>query len=84
MINKPHMRDVLAAEGAPEHPTSLAEHGKAGLAVAMGFIPDDELGSQAIDVWRSAEFPSTNAHVSALGMATFYNAMTQESSSAAN
>jgi CubicO group peptidase (beta-lactamase class C family) len=78
MINKPHIRDVLAAGGAPEHPTSLAEHGKAGLAVAMGFIPDDELNSDAIDVWRSAEFPATNAHVSALAMATFYNAMAQE------
>jgi CubicO group peptidase (beta-lactamase class C family) len=78
MINKPHIRDVLAAGGAPEHPTSLAEHDKAGLAVAMGFIPDDELGSTTIDRWRSAEFPATNAHVSALGMATFYNAMAQE------
>ena len=72
MINKPHIRDVLAAAGAPAHPTSLAEHRKAGLAVAMGFIPDDEIGEQTIDVWRSAEFPATNAHVSALGMATFY------------
>ena len=44
----------------------------------MGFIPDDELNSRAIDLWRSAEFPATNAHVSALGMATFYNAMAQE------
>jgi CubicO group peptidase (beta-lactamase class C family) len=78
MIGKPHIRDVLAAEGAPEHPTSLADHGKAGLAVAMGFIPDDELGSQTIGRWRTAEFPATNAHVSALGMATFYNAMAQE------
>ena len=78
MVNKPHIRDVLAAGGAPEHPTSLAEHDKAGLAVAMGFIPDDELGSEAIERWRSAEFPATNAHVSALGMATFYNAMAQE------
>ena len=78
MINKPHIREALAAAGAPEHPTSLAEHGKAGLAVAMGFIPDDELNSHAIDVWRSAEFPATNAHVSALAMATFYNAMAQE------
>jgi CubicO group peptidase (beta-lactamase class C family) len=76
MINKPHIREVLA--GAPEHPTSLAEHNKAGLAVAMGFIPDDEVGSDTIDRWRSAEFPATNAHVSALGMATFYNAMAQE------
>ena len=78
MINKPHIRDVLAAGGAPEHPTSLAEHPTAGLAVAMGFIPDDEVGSNNIGRWRSAEFPGTNAHVSALGMATFYNAMAQE------
>jgi CubicO group peptidase (beta-lactamase class C family) len=78
MINKPHIRDVLAAGGAPEHPTSLAQHEKAGLAVAMGFIPDDEVGSQTIDRWRSAEFPATNAHVSALGMATFYHALAQE------
>ncbi len=27
--------------------------------------------------WRTAEFPSTNAHVSALGLATFYNALAQ-------
>ena len=50
----------------------------AGLSVAMGFVPDDEVGSDAIDVWRSIEFPSTNAHVSARGMATFYNALAQE------
>src|SRR5882757_1787356 len=78
MINKPHIRDVLAAGGAPEHPTSLGEHDKAGLAVSMGFIPDDEIGSATIDRWRSAEFPATNAHVSALGMATFYHALAQE------
>jgi len=78
MVNKPHIRDVLAAGQAPGHPTSLSEHPMAGLSVALGFVPDDELGSDAIDVWRSVEFPSTNAHVSALGMATFYNAMAQE------
>jgi CubicO group peptidase (beta-lactamase class C family) len=78
MVNKPHIRDVLASFGAPEHPMSLAEHDKAGLAVAMGFIPDDELGAQTIGRWRSAEFPGTNAHVSALGMATFYSAIAQE------
>ncbi len=50
----------------------------AGWAVSMDFVPDDELGVQALDAWRSAEFPSTNAHVSALGMATFYNALAQE------
>jgi CubicO group peptidase (beta-lactamase class C family) len=78
MIGKPHIRDLLAANGAPVQPTSLAEHEKAALAVAAGFIPDDEVGSQAIGTWRSAEFPATNAHVSALGMATFYNALAQE------
>jgi CubicO group peptidase (beta-lactamase class C family) len=78
MVNKPHIRDVLAAGEAPEHPESLAEHPMAGMAVAMGFVPDDELGSNELDVWRSLEFPATNAHVTALGMATFYNALAQE------
>jgi hypothetical protein len=50
----------------------------AGLSVALGFVPDDEIGSDAVEVWRMAEFPSTNGHVSALGMATFYNALAQE------
>jgi CubicO group peptidase (beta-lactamase class C family) len=78
MVNKPHIRDVLAAGRAPGYPTSLDEHPMAGLSIAMGFVPDDELGSNALGVWRSAEFPGTNAHVSALGMATFYNALAQE------
>ena len=78
MVGKPHIRDVLAAGTAPGHPRSLTEHPMAGLAVAMGFVPDDELGSNALDVWREAEFPATNAHVSALGMATFYNALAKE------
>lgn len=78
MVNKPHIRDVLADADAPEHPESLTEHPMAGMTVAMGFVPDDELGSNALDLWRSLEFPSTNAHVTALGMATFYNALAQE------
>jgi CubicO group peptidase (beta-lactamase class C family) len=78
MVNKPHIRDVLADGDAPEHPASLTEHPMAGMAVAMGFVPDDELGSNALELWRSLEFPSTNAHVTALGMATFYNALAQE------
>lgn len=78
MINKPHIRDVLAAGAAPGHPVSLAEHPMAGLSVAMGFVPDDEVGFDAIDVWRAAEFPATNAHVSALGLSSFYNALAQE------
>ncbi len=78
MVNKPHIRDVLAAGSAPGYPVSLDEHPMAGLAIAMGFVPDDELGSNEIDLWRRIEFPATNAHVSALGMATFYNALAQE------
>ena len=78
MINKPHIRDVLAGGEAPEHPETLKEHPMAGLAVAMGFVPDDELGSNALELWRSLEFPATNAHVTALGMAKFYNALAQE------
>jgi CubicO group peptidase (beta-lactamase class C family) len=78
MVNKPHIRDVLAAGQAPGYPTSIDEHPMAGLSVAMGFVPDDELGSNDIGRWRSAEFPATNCHVSALGMATFYNALAQE------
>ncbi|MCW2685453.1 MAG: esterase [Mycobacterium sp.] len=75
MVNKPNIRQVLAAGDAPGQPTSLTEHPMAGLSIAMGFVPDDEVGSEAIDVWRSVEYPSTNAHVSALGLAGFYNAM---------
>src|ERR1700722_17514731 len=57
---------------------SLSEHPMAGMSIAMGFVPDDELGSNDIDSWRRAEFPSTNAHVTAFGMAMFYNAVAQE------
>ena len=78
MINKPHIRDVLAGGGAPGFPESLTEHPMAGLSVAMGFVPDDELGSNELPAWRTAEFPGTNGHVSALGLATFYNGLAQE------
>ena len=78
MINKPHIRNVLANGGAPGHPTRLDEHPMAGLSIAMGFLPDDELGSNDLSTWRSAEFPGTNGHVSALGLATFYNGLAQE------
>ena len=78
MVNKPHIRDVLANGQAPDHPASLDEHPMAGLAVAMGFAPDDELGSNELTTWRRCEFPGTNGHVSALGLATFYNGLAQE------
>jgi CubicO group peptidase (beta-lactamase class C family) len=77
MVNKPHIRDVLAAGEAPGHPTCVTEHPMAGLSIAMGFVPDDEVGSDMIDVWRSVEYPATNAHVTALGLSTFYNALAQ-------
>ncbi len=77
MINKPHIRDVLANGGAPGHPESLTEHPMAALSIAMGFVPDDELGSNDIALWRRSEFPGTNGHVSALGLATFYNGLAQ-------
>ncbi len=77
-VNKPHMRDLLTAMNAPTHPTSLADHPKAGMAVAMGFSPDDEVSSYDLDLWRRLEFPGTNGQVSALGLATFYNALAQE------
>jgi len=69
MVNKPHIRGVLSNGGAPSDPCSLAEHPMAGLSVAMGFVPDDELGSNDLPRWRRSEFPGTNGHVSALGLA---------------
>jgi CubicO group peptidase (beta-lactamase class C family) len=77
-VNKPHARDLLAEVKAPGSPTSLAEHPKAGLSISMGFAPDDELASNDLQLWRQLEFPGTNGQVSALGLATFYNALAQE------
>jgi CubicO group peptidase (beta-lactamase class C family) len=78
LVSKPHIRQMLADVQAPGYPTTLAEHPKAGLAVSMGFAPDDEVGSNDLELWRELEFPGTNAQVSALGLATFYNALAQE------
>jgi CubicO group peptidase (beta-lactamase class C family) len=75
-VNKPHMRDLLT--NIPSHPTSLADHPKSGLSVAMGWAPDDEVSSYDLNLWRELEFPGTNGQVSALGLATFYNALAQE------
>ncbi|MEB4211353.1 serine hydrolase domain-containing protein [Mycobacterium sp. 94-17] len=77
-VNKPHARDLLADANAPGYPASLTEHPKAGLSISMGFAPDDELGSHDLTLWRELEFPGTNGQVSALGLATFYNALAQE------
>ena len=78
LVEKPHIRKMLADVNAPGYPTTLAEHPKAGLAVSMGFAPDDEVGSNDLELWREIEFPGTNGQVSALGLATFYNALAQE------
>jgi CubicO group peptidase (beta-lactamase class C family) len=78
LVDKPHIRKMLADVNAPGYPTTLAEHPKAGLAVSMGFAPDDEVGSNDLELWREIEFPGTNGQVSALGLATFYNALAQE------
>lgn len=78
LVDKPTIREMLASVDAPEYPTTLAEHPKAGLAVSMGFAPDDEVGTNNLEQWRELEFPGTNAQVSALGLATFYNALAQE------
>jgi CubicO group peptidase (beta-lactamase class C family) len=78
LVEKPHIRQMLADVKAPGYPTTLAEHPKAGLAVSMGFAPDDEVGSNDLELWREVEFPGTNGQVSALGLATFYNALAQE------
>ena len=50
----------------------------AGLSVAMGFVPDEEMGCHDVARWRRSEFPGTNGHVSAMGLATFYNGLAQE------
>jgi CubicO group peptidase (beta-lactamase class C family) len=78
MVNKPTVRGVLADFGVTQPPTTLDDHPMAAFTVSMDFVPDDELGVHDIAAWRAAEFPSTNAHVSARGMATFYNALAQE------
>jgi CubicO group peptidase (beta-lactamase class C family) len=77
-LNRPQVRDVLAAVGAPRDPTTLTEHPKAALSIAMGFASDDELRSHDLALWRELEFPGTNGQVSALGLATLYNALATE------
>jgi CubicO group peptidase (beta-lactamase class C family) len=77
-VNKPTGRQLLADLQAPGYPTSLDEHPKAGMSIAMGFLPDDDLDTENLQLWRQLEFPGTNGQVSALGLATFYNALAQE------
>lgn len=74
-VDKPSFRELVAEAQAPRHPATLAEHPKAGLSVAMGFVPDDELFTRNRPLWTELEFPGTNAQVSALGLASFYNTL---------
>lgn len=39
LVDKPHIRQLLADVQAPGYPTSLNEHPKAALSVSMGFAP---------------------------------------------
>ncbi|MCV7191458.1 serine hydrolase domain-containing protein [Mycolicibacterium brumae] len=78
MVNKPTVREIVGKVGIDAPPQRLGDHPMAGWAASLGFLPDDELGVRDIAAWRRAEFPGTNAHVSALGMSTFYNALACE------
>ncbi len=73
------------------HPRCAGRRGRARAPGVAGRAPDGRgwrwrwascpttnSARNAIDRWRDAEFPATNAHVTALGMATFYNALAQE------
>lgn len=57
-VDKPTIRQMLGSVNAPTHPTSLADHPKAGLAVAMGFAPDDEIATNDLTLWRQLGFPA--------------------------
>lgn len=76
MVNKPLVSEIFAA--VPREAATLDDHPLTAASVAADFVPDDEVARIAIDKWRSAEFPGTNGHVSARGMATFYNALAEE------
>jgi CubicO group peptidase (beta-lactamase class C family) len=76
MVNKPFVSQIFA--DMPREAASLEDHPLTAASVAADFVPDDDLARTDIARWRAAEFPGTNGHVSALGMATFYNALAQE------
>ncbi|MEV3904268.1 serine hydrolase domain-containing protein [Mycobacterium sp. NPDC050551] len=76
MVNKPYVSQIFAS--LPREASTLADHPMTAASVAADFVPDDEIARTDIDLWRTLEFPGTNGHVSALGMATFYNALAQE------
>jgi CubicO group peptidase (beta-lactamase class C family) len=76
MVNKPFVSEIFGS--LPREAATLDDHPMTAASVTADFVPDDEVARTDVDRWRSAEFPGTNGHVSALGMATFYNALAQE------
>jgi CubicO group peptidase (beta-lactamase class C family) len=81
VVNHPQFHQILLDAQAPAgSPVTLADHRKAGVAVALGlgFVPDETLHANATELWRKIELPASNAHVSALGLASFYNALAEE------
>jgi CubicO group peptidase (beta-lactamase class C family) len=81
MVNQAEFHQILTEAQAPAgSPVTLADHRRAGISVALGlgFVPDEALRANDVELWRKIELPASNAHVSALGMATFYNALAQE------
>jgi CubicO group peptidase (beta-lactamase class C family) len=81
VVNQAQFHQILLDAQAPAgSPVTLADHRKAGVAVALGlgFVPDETLHANAPETWRKIELPASNAHVSALGLASFYNALAEE------
>jgi CubicO group peptidase (beta-lactamase class C family) len=81
MVNRAEFhKTVLDAQAPAGSPATLADHKRAGVAVALGlgYVPDEELHANDEELWRTIELPATNAHVSALGLAGFYNALARE------
>ncbi|MFE6691731.1 serine hydrolase domain-containing protein [Streptomyces sp. NPDC057743] len=66
----------LLRERFPDLPTppvrGLADHPRAGVALALTYIPTGDVNSAA---YRAAEIPSGNAHASARGLAAVYGAL---------
>lgn len=81
VVNHSQFHQILLDAQAPAgSPVTLADHRKAGVAVALGlgFVPDETLHANATELWRKIELPASNAHASALGLASFYNALAEE------
>jgi CubicO group peptidase (beta-lactamase class C family) len=76
MVDKPFVSEIFSF--MPHDAAGLDDHPMAAAAIAADYIPDDEVARTDLSLWRAMEFPGTNAHVSARGMAAFYNALASE------